>query len=396
MSISTKVRKALTTSSVIRRLFEDGISLKKKYGEDKVYDFSLGNPQYEPPIFVREALQDLTTNPPAGLHLYMPTAGHFSTRKSIASYLSKRDALEVKHNDIIMCTGAAGGLNVVGKSILNPDDEVIIIAPYFVEYLHYVRNFSATPILCQSNPDFSLNTSNLEACITPRTKALLLNSPNNPTGVIYPDDTLQEVSELLQHKQKKYDKVIYLISDDIYQRIAYDGATCSAASKFYNNTIIVSSFSKDLALAGERIGYIYVSPLLKVDKIREALEYANRTMGYVNAPALMQRVVERVVAQPIDITFLQQKRDMLAEVLRTAGLQFTLPQGAFYFFLPVPAGNDVEFCQYMQTQFQIISVPGNAFGRDGYFRLSYCVPDKTIINSKQAWCDSIKAWRAKH
>ena len=396
MRVSERVKLALKESSAIRSMFEAGNRLKAEHGEDRVYDFSLGNPCFDPPPAVSEALRDLVHSPPPRLHSYMPNAGHLSTRTRIAAYLTARDEHEVTASHIVMSNGAGGGLNVLFKAILNPDDEVITIAPFFVEYVPWVANYGGKLVACPSNQDFSIDFTALESAFTPRTKAVLLNSPNNPTGVVYPTQDLQRVADIMTRQQRKYgDKVIYLLSDEPYRRLTYDGIECASITDLYPNSVIVTSFSKDLALAGERIGYIYISPRLAVPELCDCLVFTTRVLGFVNAPAMMQRVIERAITCQIDMRSLTAKRAMMAEILTAAGLKFTMPQGAFYFFPVVPGEDDERFCQFMQENYRILTVAGRTFGRPGHFRLSYSVADKVITSSRAAWCAGVEAWRKR-
>ena len=394
--VSQQVRLALQKSSSIRKVFTEGVRLKAAYGEDQVHDFSLGNPCFEPPPAVQEALSTLVNASPPLLHSYMPNPGHLSTRAAIAAWLEARDGMSVSAKDIVMCVGAGGGLNVVLKAILNPQDEVITIAPHFVEYSHYVENHGGRLVVCDSDADFHLDFDRLAAAFTPRTKAVLINSPNNPSGVVYTDTELEQLGALLRMQQQKHGAhKIYLISDEPYRHLVYDGVQCSSIGKFYDNAIIVTSFSKDMALAGERIGYIYVSPSCAVPELHAHLAFATATLGFVNAPSLMQKVVEQVIDVPVDVSFLVRKRDMMANILRTAGVEFTLPQGAFYFFPRVEGGDDEQFCNFLQENYRILVVAGGAFGCRGHFRISYSVPDHVIDNSRQAWIDAVASWKTK-
>lgn len=394
--VSERVRRALQKSSAVRKVFTEGMRLKAAYGEDQVHDFSLGNPCFEPPTAVQEAFRTLTATPPPLLHCYMPHAGHLSTRSAIAAWLAARDGLAVSAKDIAMCVGAAGGLNVLLKAILNPDDEVITIAPHFVEYGFYADNHGGRLVVCDSAADFHIDFDRLAAAFTPRTKAVLINSPNNPSGVVYTDAELQQLGELLRSQQKKYGtNKIYLISDEPYRHLVYDDVRCGSIVNFYDDAIIVTSFSKDLGLAGERIGYIYVSPRCVVPELQACLAFATATLGFVNAPSLMQKVAERAISMPIDVSFLARKRDMMAKILRAAGLEFTMPQGAFYFFPHVEGGDDEQFCNFLMENYRILVVAGRAFGRGGHFRISYSVPDRVIANSRQSWIAAVAAWKAK-
>ncbi len=397
MQISAQVKLALQKSSAIRKMFEEGARLKATYGAQQVHDFSLGNPCYEPPTAVQQAMHALVTSPPPLLHSYMPNAGHPSTRAALAAWLTQRDKLTVTASDVVMCVGAGGGLNVVLKAILNPDDEVITIAPYFVEYDFYVQNHGGRLVVCDSDTQFHLDLTQLAAALTPRTRAVLINSPNNPSGVVYHDDELRCLGELLRNHQARHpqQQTIYLLSDEPYRRLVYDGVQCSSIGNFYDNAITVTSFSKDMGLAGERIGYIYVSPRCTVPDLRAALAFTTRILGFVNAPSLMQKVVEHALTAPVATHTLARKRAVMAEILRAAGLQFNLPQGAFYFFPSVPCGDDQEFCEFLQKNYRILVVAGRTFGRRGHFRLSYSVPDRVIANSKQAWLEALQVWRRR-
>lgn len=396
LGVSEQVKLALQKSSSIRKVFTEGVRLKAKYGEDQVHDFSLGNPCFESPPAVQEALCKIVNASPPLLHSYMPNAGHLSTRSAIAAWLAERDGLPVSAKDIVMCVGAGGGLNVVLKAILNPNDEVITVAPHFVEYSHYVQNHGGRLVVCDSDANFHLDFDRLTAAFTPRTKAVLINSPNNPSGVVYTDTELQQLGALLRLQQKKHGAhKIYLISDEPYRHLVYDNVECSSIVNFYADSIIVTSFSKDMALAGERIGYIYVSPHCVVPELHAHLAFATAALGFVNAPSLMQKVVEQVIDVPVDISFLVRKRDMMAKILHTAGVEFTMPQGAFYFFPRVDGGNDEQFCNFLQENYRILVVAGRAFGRRGHFRVSYSVSDHVIDNSRQAWVAAVASWKAK-
>ena len=397
MHISEQVRLALQKSSAIRKMFEEGARLKAEYGAEQVHDFSLGNPCFEPPNAVQQAMRSLIEAPPPLLHSYMPNAGHPSTRAALATWLAQRDGLAVTAADVLMCVGAGGGLNVVLKAILNPDDEVITIAPYFVEYDFYVQNHGGRLVICDSDAQFHLDCDRIAAALTPHTRAVLINSPNNPSGVVYHTDELQHLSALLCAHQKKHpEQTLYLLSDEPYRQLVYDGVQCSSIGNFYDNAIIVTSFSKDMGLAGERIGYIYVSPRCTVPDLRAALAFTTRTLGFVNAPSLMQKVAERAIAAPVDVSSLARKRTAMAKILQEAGLEFAMPQGAFYFFPLVPRGDDEKFCDFLQKNYRILVVAGRTFGRRGHFRLSYSVPDQVIANSRQAWLDALQAWQQQN
>ena len=378
MSVSEKVRGSIEKASWIRKMFEEGALRKARYGPENVFDFSLGNPNLEPPAKVKAILRELVSDNSSGLHRYMSNAGFVKTREAVGDYLSNLNSLSFGPDDIVMTVGAGGALNVVLKAILNPGDEVIIPAPYFVEYNFYIDNYGGIPKTVNTNPDFSLDLLAIEKTISPNTKAVLINSPNNPTGRVYGKDELGQVGQLLTQYSQRYGRPIYLISDEPYRKIIYDGLICPSIFDAYRESFLVTSFSKDLSLAGERIGYIAVHPLI-ADKgiIIEGLILCNRILGFVNAPALMQRLIPFVLEDSVDITEYKRKRDILCKGLEAAGYTFTMPGGTFYLFPKTPIPDDVEFVRSLQGE-NILTVPGSGFGGPGYFRIAYCVEDKTI------------------
>ncbi len=378
MSVSEKVRGSIEKASWIRKMFEEGALRKARYGPENVFDFSLGNPNLEPPAKVKAILRELVSDNSSGLHRYMSNAGFVKTREAVGDYLSNLNSLSFGPDDIVMTVGAGGALNVVLKAILNPRDEVIIPAPYFVEYNFYIDNYGGIPKTVNTNPDFSLDLLAIEKAISPNTKAVLINSPNNPTGRVYGKDELAQVGQLLTQYSQRYGRPIYLISDEPYRKIIYDGLICPSIFDAYRESFLVTSFSKDLSLAGERIGYIAVHPLIAdKDIIIEGLILCNRILGFVNAPALMQRLIPFVLEDSVDITEYKRKRDILCKGLEAAGYTFTMPGGAFYLFPKTPIPDDVEFVRSLQGE-NILTVPGSGFGGPGYFRIAYCVEDKTI------------------
>jgi aspartate aminotransferase len=378
LSISEKIRGSIEKASWIRKMFEEGALRKARYGPENVFDFSLGNPNVEPPAKVKAILRKLVSDNSSGLHRYMSNAGFVKTREAVGDYLSNLNSLSFGPEDIVMTVGAGGALNVVLKVILNPGDEVIIPAPYFVEYNFYIDNYGGIPKTVNTNPDFSLDLLAIEKAISPNTKAVLINSPNNPTGRVYGKDELAQVGQLLTQYSQRYGRPIYLISDEPYRKIIYDGLICPSIFDAYRESFLVTSFSKDLSLAGERIGYIAVHPLI-ADKgiIIEGLILCNRILGFVNAPALMQRLIPFVLEDSVDITLYKRKRDVLCKGLEAAGYTFTMPGGTFYLFPKTPIPDDVEFVRALQEE-NILTVPGSGFGGPGYFRIAYCVEDKTI------------------
>jgi len=362
-------------------MFEEGASLKQRYGAESVFDLSLGNPVMEPPVEFNEELRKLVENPQPGRHRYMENAGYAETRAAVAEQLSLETGINFTMNDVVMTCGAAGALNVVLKTILNRQDEVIIFAPYFPEYLNYVDNHDGVTKIVPSDEQFIPRLDVLETAIVPKTKAVLINSPNNPSGAVYSDDFIRSLGVLLSKKAAEYGTAIYLISDEPYRKIIYDGQQCPYIWPHYQQSVVVTSHSKDLALPGERIGYITVHPDCGQRKeLVDGFIYCNRTLGYVNAPALMQHVVRRLQAVAVSVAEYQQKRDFLYHHLGEMGYSIVKPQGAFYMFPRSPLADDVALVRELQ-QWRVLTVPGRGFGSPGYFRISYCVDDRTVAGS---------------
>jgi len=387
--ISTEVGHILQNASWIRRMFEAGIELKQKHGADKVCDFTLGNPDLPPVPEVGRTLRRLadTVDQPLSLG-YMPNAGLTTTRQSLAQYLAKEQQVPLTAQQVIVTCGAAGGLNVVFRTVLEPGDEVICPSPYFVEYGFYVGNFGGKLVPVPSRPStFALDLDAIEAAITGKTRAVLIDSPNNPTGVVYNRGELEALAALLTRAGAGRDRPIYLVSDEPYRFLAYDGVEVPPILPLYPFSVAVGSFSKSLSLAGERIGYIAVSPAMPMaDPFIAGLILCNRILGYVNAPVIGQRLVEAALGATVDVGIYKSRRDAMATVLRDAGIEFALPKGAFYFFPKVPGvgathaspvPDDVRFCQLLQDEL-VLAVPGRGFGLPGYFRLTYCM-DEAII-----------------
>ena len=381
--IAEKMIPFVQNNSAIRTMFEEGNRLKKQYGADKVYDFSLGNPSVPAPDCVREAIVDLVNNEdPVALHGYMNNAGFEDVRETIAQSLNRRFGTAFSAQNLIMTVGAASGLNVILKTVLNPGEEVVVFAPYFLEYGAYVKNYDGK--LVEISPDtetFQPDLQELERKITVNTRAVIVNSPHNPTGVIYSEDTIKALAAILDKKQKEYGSVIYLISDEPYRELAYDGAEVPYLTKYYKNTVVGYSYSKSLSLPGERIGYLVIPDALEdSETVIAAAGIANRILGSVNAPSLMQKVIARCVDAEVDVAAYDKNRQALYHGLTACGFQCIKPQGAFYLFVKSPVPDEREFCE-AGKKYNILMVPGSSFACPGYVRLAYCVSYETIINS---------------
>ena len=384
-AISGKVKEAMERASWIRRMFEEGLRLKQEHGEDAVCDLTLGNPMVEPPASFRKRLKEVVSASTPGMHRYMPNAGYPWVRERIAEHYRRETGLDFGAQHIIMTCGAAGALNVVLKSLLDPGDEVIIFAPYFPEYIFYIENHGGVPKIVPTNSDFSINLVQTEAALSERTKAVLVNSPNNPTGVLYGRYTFQALGDLLERYTSKSARPIYLINDGPYRKIVYDGREAPFVFEFYRNSIEVTSHSKDLAIPGERIGHIAISPEANgASDIANACTFANRTLGFVNAPALMQRVVAELQDVTVDISEYQAKRDLLYEQLYEMGYEVVKPEGAFYFFPRTPTDDDLKFVNELKKRLVLV-VPGSGFGAPGHFRISYCVPKEVVEKALPAF-----------
>lgn len=386
MAIAMKIASQISKSSWIRKMFEEGERLRQELGADNVYDFTLGNPNVEPPeAFSRELLK-LAQNPLPGMHRYMNNAGYVETRSAVAEKISKDSGLTVPADNIIMTCGAGGALNVVLKTILNPGEEVVILAPFFVEYKFYIDNHGGVPVEVWTNRDtFQLDIDAIEQAITTKTRAILICSPNNPTGVIYPAESLKRLGDVLKGIHERTGHLIYVISDEPYARIAFDGKHVPNIFPLVESSIIVTSHSKDLALPGERIGYLAANPrMATAGQFMEGAVFSNRVLGFVNAPALMQRLVAKLQDVSVDIAEYQAKRDLLVSELTGMGFEMVTPDGAFYLFPKSPLADDVEFVKLAQKH-HILLVPGAGFGAPGFFRIAYCFDIKMIERSMPAW-----------
>jgi aspartate aminotransferase len=378
VAISKKISDVMAKSSWIRKMFEEGIRLKQEFGEENVFDLSLGNPVVEPPKELIDALVASAKDPAPGLHRYMPNAGLPDVRETIAQALAPECKVDLNADDIVMVTGAAGGLNITLKTLLDPGDEVIIFAPYFVEYLFYADNHGGKAVPVATQPDFTLDFDALEKAFSDRTRAVIINSPNNPTGVVYSPESLEKLAGVLQKKSAEMGRAVYLISDDPYKKIAFDGVETPNICEFYDNSIYITSHSKDLAVPGERIGMVAVHPRAENAKeLIAGLVFCNRVLGFVNAPSLIQRAIKNAQGVTVDVKDYQQKRDFLYRELTRIGYSVVKPQGAFYFFPESPLEDEVEFARILASK-RVLVVPGRGFGMAGYFRLSYCFPDRVI------------------
>jgi len=367
-------------SSWIRRMFEEGCELKAQCGPENVFDFSLGNPCLEPPPKFQEALEAVVHERFPGKHAYMPNAGLMETRAVVAEYLTSEHGIAFGPEHILMTCGAGGALNVILKALLEPGDEVIILSPFFPEYRFYADNHGGTAVAVKSRKDFSLDLAALEERIGKRAKVVLLNSPNNPTGKVYDADSLAALGELLRAKEGRFGREIYLISDEPYAKLIYDGARVPSIFAAHPHTILATSHSKDLSLPGERIGYLAIHPNAPhARELANAMTFASRILGFVNAPALMQRVVAHLQGVSIDVGWYQRKRDRLCQALSEMGYSLVKPEGAFYLFPQSPM-DDLEFVRELQ-KCNILTVPGRGFGAPGHFRIAFCVDDCVIENS---------------
>jgi aspartate aminotransferase len=381
MTLATHIKTKISGSSWIRKMFEEGARLKSEHGVENVFDFSLGNPNLEPPERFGKALKDAVTSSIGKDHAYMPNMGYPHVRRSVAEYLCQEQQVRVSENDVIMTCGAAGALNVILKALLDPGDEVITPAPYFVEYQFYADNHGGILKTVPTKPDFSLDIDAVSGAVTQKTKAVLINSPNNPTGQVYPKKSIDELGRLLSAKSKKFNRTVYLVSDEPYRKIVYEGCTVPSIFESYNESIIANSYSKDISIPGERIGYIAVHPEASFNKeLIEGMALTNRILGFVNAPALMQRVVASCQGSSVDISAYARKRDLLCDGLGECGYDFVKPPGAFYLFPKTPVSDDVAFVKELQKE-MILVVPGSGFGGPGHFRIAYCVDDRTITNA---------------
>ncbi|MDR1617536.1 MAG: pyridoxal phosphate-dependent aminotransferase [Treponema sp.] len=412
MPISERIRDALGGSSMIRKMFEEGMRLKKRYGADRVFDFSIGNPDLEPPPAFHRVFLKLAKEDRRGSHGYMPNAGYAEARQALAEKVSREQGVRVDASCVVMSCGAAGGLNVVFKTILNPGDEVIVSRPYFMEYRAYAANHGGVLAEVDTLPDFNLDVGAIAARLSEKTAAVLINSPHNPTGRVYPAETVAALADTLRAHGKKCGRLPYLVSDEPYRDIVYGKTVVPPILPAYEESIVIYSYSKSLSLPGERIGFIAVNPGAgRKDELTDGLIYATRVLGFINAPALMQRIVAELTFARVDVDIYARRRDAFKEVLGGAGIRYAEPEGAFYLFCRVPerhpagkpgpaaaspAGegegpSDREFAEHLKGHL-VLGVPGSSFGKPGWVRFAYCVDEKIIRASGAAFKRAMETW----
>ena len=393
MAISNKVRGFMEKGSWIRKMFEEGISLKQQYGEENVFDLSLGNPVMNPPEQFYEELKKISKNPINGMHRYMPNAGLTETRTAVANGLSNETGLSFTANEIVMTCGAGGALNVVMKTLLDPGEEFVIFAPFFVEYNFYADNHGGSCKIVPPDENFLPDMEVFRSSINTNTRGVLINSPNNPSGIVYGDKTLSEMCEIIKEKEVEFGTEIYLVSDEPYRKIIFDNLEYTHIFNYHNRSIVATSHSKDLALPGERIGYIAVNPdCSDIEELVDGLVFCNRTLGFVNAPALIQHLIAHLQDTTIDVRIYEKKRDYLYKELTNMGYSLIKPQGAFYMFPKSPIEDDVQFTEELKENRGLV-VPGRGFGLPGYFRISYCMEDATIEGSLEGLEKTISKYR---
>ncbi len=401
MPVARMIRENLGRASWIRRTFEEGQKLREKFGADRVFDFSLGNPDIEPPPEFRKELIRILNEGGRMMHGYMPNAGYPFARAAVARKVSREHACEVRPEHVVLTVGAAGGLNALLHTILDPGDEVIVPKPHFGEYYFYIANHGGMMVNVDCAAGFELDPARIAEALTPRTAAVLINTPNNPTGRIYRRPALEALARVLADHGKRTGRPPLLAVDEPYRDIVYDGRTAPPILDLYPETAVVSSWSKTLSIPGERIGYVAVSPRCSgVDEMMDGIVMSNRVLGFVNAPALMQRAVAALGEKTSDLSSYARRRDALAALLQDCGIAFAEPEGTFYLFCRVPEGGlrsseedrELSFCQCLRDE-NILAVPGIGFGYPGWFRLSYCVPEKTIEGSAPAFRRAVLEWR---
>jgi aspartate aminotransferase len=393
VAIAEKVKKGMASGSLIRKLFEEGLALKKIHGNDKVFDLTIGNPMLEPPAAFNAELKKLVENPRPGMHRYMENAGYSDTRAAVAAQLTLETGIKFTGNNIVMACGAAGAINLALKTLLNQGEEIIAFGPFFFEYASYADNHGGVCKVLPSNGKFIPDFKALEDGITPQTRVVIINSPNNPTGTVYSADVLKQLAEIITRKSRQLKSRIYVISDDVYSRLYYGPGKCPRIIDFYPHTIIATSYSKELSLPGERIGYAAVHPDCEdAGDIIGGLIYANRVLGFVNAPALMQNVICKLQNASVSVAEYRRKRDTLYTNLSKLGYSLVKPEGAFYMFPKSPIGDDMKFVDELK-QWMVLTVPGSAFKAPGYFRISYCLDDKTLEGSLAGFRKAIEKYQ---
>ena len=387
MAVSKRTVRSMQEGGWIRRMFEVGTELTQKHGAENVFDLSLGNPVMEPPKELVAEMRRIAGSDTPGLHRYMPNAGYVETRAAVAQSLSEETGFPFTANEIVMTCGAAGALNVIFESILNPGDEVVIFAPYFGEFTFYIENHQGRPVVAPTDEAFIPDLSTLEGLITPKTRAVLINSPNNPSGALYPEDVVRQLGKLLGRKEREFGTEIFLLSDEPYRRILFDGLTYPHIFAHHHASVAVHSHSKDLAIPGERIGYIAVNPEYEgKGQLLNGIIFWNRSLGFVNGPAVMQHAIRGLQGVSVDAAEYQRKRDYLYRELSGMGYQVVKPQGAFYLFPKSPIEDDVAFVDALQQK-RVLTVPGVGFGSPGHFRLSYCVEDRVLEGAMEGFAE---------
>ncbi len=390
--LSAEIASALGNSSMIRKMFEAGNELRKKYGNDKVYDFSLGNPDVPAPMAVKRALQNIAEKADQPFALgYMPNAGYPECRAKLAEYMTREQGVKVEASHVLATCGAAGGINAFFRAVLEAGDEVICPSPYFVEYAFYAGNFGGVlkPVPTKADT-FELDCDAIAAAITPKTRAVLINTPNNPTGQIYARKELEALAEVLKEATRRNGRMIYLIADEPYRYLNYDNCEVPSVFSVYDGSVVIGSFSKTLSLAGERIGYVAVNPALEGgDELINGVIMTNRILGFVNAPAVAQQILIESVDATIDLDIYRRRRNLMAQVLTDAGIEFMMPKGAFYFFPKSPVADERIFVDKL-LQERILAVPGRGFGLAGHFRLTFCVDESIIANSAESFKNAMK------
>lgn len=387
MAVSKRTLRAMKEGGWIRRMFEIGAELMQQHGGENVFDLSLGNPVMEPPRELVAEMRRIAGSDAPGLHRYMPNAGYVETRAAVAQSLSEETGFPFTANEIVMTCGAAGALNVIFESILNPGDEVVIFAPYFGEFTFYIENHQGKPVVAPTDDAFIPDLATLEELITSRTRAVLINSPNNPSGALYPEGVVRQLGELLGQKEREFSTEIFLLSDEPYRRILFDGLTYPHIFRHHHASVAVHSHSKDLAVPGERIGYIAVNPEYEgKGQLLDGIIFWNRSLGFVNGPAVMQHALRGLQGVSVDATVYQRKRDYLYRELSGMGYRVVKPQGAFYMFPKSPIDDDVAFVEALQRR-RVLTVPGVGFGSPGHFRLSYCVEDRVLEGAMEGFAE---------
>lgn len=395
--VSKQINSYAERASWIRKMFETGMQLKQKYGKDAVFDFSLGNPDLPAPPAVAEGLKEILKKAGDSFTFgYIPNAGSPWAREAVAEHVAKEQGVPITKDEIILTCGAAGGINAMFRAVLNPGEEVLVPAPFFAEYCFYVENFQGVFKTAPTKPDtFDLDIEAMESAITPKTKVVLINTPNNPTGQIYSEKTLRELADLLRRKNAEYGHPILLAADEPYRTLAYDQAPVPSLLPLYSHTIVLNSFSKSLSMPGERIGYVAISPdMPERQELAAAISMTNRILGFVNMPVIGQSIMVSALGSKVNVDLYERRRNLMAKILKDAGYSFVMPKGGFYFFPKAPGGNDIEFVHRLQEEL-VLGVPGTGFGCPGYFRLAFCVDESVIQNAAEGFNKAIRHFESR-